>query len=326
MKKKFLVPALLACLLAAVPASAAQWGEGCSPSQPYEGVPEIDLEERMGYIMLYPREKMPAEHYCDVLEMYLPREDVALGDGKLTLFEKDKGEIFSTAFTNEETVELRPLTEEEMEGLMWGSGICIEVYLPFSLKVGGDYYVHMEKGCMTAADGKVTSEEMDTDTSWKPVVSGEYGVSSLVYVHNELPEEPEEPGTEADMVIDMDTQEVAAEATAEDAAEASADTAEAQSEDGSEAPQTESAEEQPAVTGPAGLGRTMRRGDTFTFDLTLGGEAVSAVVYSDNGSVEFSQTEFTESGAVSGTVTGKDPQWGVVFLNDSGDILFLLTQ
>ena len=28
------------------------------------------------------------------------------------------------------------------------------------------------------------------------------------------------------------------------------------------------------MTGPAGLGRTMRRGDTFTFDLTLGGEAV----------------------------------------------------
>lgn len=63
------------------------------------------------------------------------------------------------------------------------------------------------------------------------------------------------------------------------------------------------------------------KGDIVHFDLVMGGDAVYAIPYSENGSVEFETVEFTESTHVTGTVVGDDVQWGVVFLNDESDVI-----
>jgi hypothetical protein len=62
-------------------------------------------------------------------------------------------------------------------------------------------------------------------------------------------------------------------------------------------------------------------GDKVFFDIVIGGDAVLAVLYSDNGSVEFDGIEYTQSGPVQGTVTGEDVQWGVAFY-DANDYIF----
>ena len=71
---------------------AAEWPQGCSPAQPYSHVPEVNLSETMGYIMMFPRTKLPAARFCDVLQMYLPRTDLKLGEGTVRLYENVEGE------------------------------------------------------------------------------------------------------------------------------------------------------------------------------------------------------------------------------------------
>ena len=45
---KKLIAILLACLMLASVAQAAEWAEGRSAAQPYSGVPEVDLTKTMG--------------------------------------------------------------------------------------------------------------------------------------------------------------------------------------------------------------------------------------------------------------------------------------
>ena len=141
---KKLVALILVCMLCAATGYAAEWVEGRSASQPYAGVPEVKLDKTMGYIMLFPRTKMPAERFCDILEIYLPREDLALGEGSLTLFDEN-GEVAKLSFADADSVEMRLLEESELEGLMWGGGMCIEVHLPMSLRFDTAYYVLMDE-------------------------------------------------------------------------------------------------------------------------------------------------------------------------------------
>ena len=54
------------------------------------------------------------------------------------------------------------------------------------------------------------------------------------------------------------------------------------------------------------------------FDLIIGGDAKLAVLYSENGSVDFPEIEFDKSAEVEGTVIGKDVQWGVAFYDANG--------
>ena len=273
---KKLTAILLAGMMLATPVCAAEWGEGLSPAQPYPGVPEVDLEKTMGYVMLYPRVKMPAEHFCDTLEMYFPRDDFELKDGRLTLYDKD-GEVFSTSFSNPDYVELRAITEDELEGLMWGGGMCIDIHLPVSLKLNGDYYVKMDKGCFTAAEGKVVSLPLEEKDTWIPLVSGDYGVSSLRYL------------------VGPENNPAAADSDAE-----------------------ESAGSSELVT------ITPKTGDKVTFDVTIGGDAAAAVVYSDNGSVYFDPVEYTESGTVTGTIMQDELDWGIEFVDKDGTVLDIL--
>ncbi|MBQ8953988.1 MAG: hypothetical protein IJ048_07710 [Clostridia bacterium] len=178
---KKIIAAILVCMLFASSAYAAEWPAGRSAAKPYEGTAEIDLTTTMGYILLYPRlNVMAAEHFCDTLTLYLPREDVKLATGKLHLY-SGRNEIASFDFGDADHVRLHQLTETELDQLMWGSGVCIEVFLDTSLKIGENYYVLMDEGCFTTTDGTLKSLQITNPEAWRPVVAGDYGVSNLYY-------------------------------------------------------------------------------------------------------------------------------------------------
>ena len=56
----------------------------------------------------------------------------------------------------------------------------------------------------------------------------------------------------------------------------------------------------------------------MNFDVVLGGDAKTAIMYSENNSVYFETLEYTENSHVTGTVTEDDVRWGVVFVDEAG--------
>ncbi|MBR1559966.1 MAG: hypothetical protein IJ646_06965 [Clostridia bacterium] len=356
---KKLIALILAGLMALTgTALAATWPEGCSPSQPYAKVDAVDLTKIMGYLILNPRAKLPVSQFCDVLEIFLPREDLTRGQGMLRLYEIMPGategtEVCSVDFADPQSVELRLLGEQELSDLMWGGGTCIEIHLPKSLEFGDrvhQYYVLMDEGCFLASNGAVRSLGIFNPEAWQPVIGGEYGISGLYYIDAPYVEkplgtpEPEMAPNEgvnnmnaADgasgvdlsyqpQVVGMDGEIIeSASGLFEDAAPQGAILG------AEDAPAEENVAEPAApadaapVADAAAAGGTMAtrpdKGDIVHFDLVMGGDAVYAIPYSENGSVEFETVEFTESTHVTGTVVGDDVQWGVVFLNDESDVI-----
>ena len=241
---KKLICLIVALMLLTSAAMAAEWGPGRSAAKPYDGVSEVDLNATMGYILLYPRETvLPAKSFCNQLIIYLPREDLKPAKGKISVYRA--GKLWqSYDFSDPYHVSLRPLTEDELDGLIWGGGVCVVITLDESLTIGQSYYVTMEEGCFTNTAETVKSLAISGKDTWKPAVTGDYGVNAMRYT-----------------------------------------------------------------------------GDRVTFDLLLGGDAVAAVVYSNNDSVRFAEKQYTASGTITGEVTGGDVTWGVVFVNAMGDIL-----
>lgn len=317
-------------------AQGAQWGEGLGPAKPYNGVGEVNLEETMGYVILYPRENMPSEHFCDVLEFYLPREDVERAEGTLRLYD-ESGVINESDFTDPQQVEIRPLTEEELTGLKWGGGTCVCVHLPVSLTAGGSYYVTMDEGCFTASEGKVKSLPISAQGAWAPVLNGDFAVNALSYREGGADLFASGQDEAAGQAATPDDAQTAAGAGQSEQSEQQAKTENAQSsQEGSSQPEGENGssdgekEGMPAdelAAALAELPATLdpHAGDALTFNLQMGGDAVSAVVYSENNSVIFDEPEYTQSTPVSGKIVSDDINWGLVFLNANGDILDIVT-
>ena len=278
MKRLFAV--ILVCLLCATAAYAAEWGEGLGPEHPMPGVPAIELDKEMGYSYYIPSEKLGIDYFCDVLEIYLPREDITLGEGHAHLYNAD-GEVADIDFANPDQVELRVQEESELEAKRWGSGVCIEMHLPVSLKFGENYYVQMDQTCFYGANGAVPNYGLESNDQWKPTLTGDFGIGGLYYAVTPEPEESEEA---------EEAEEAEAEATAEPEEEVPAE-----------------------ITMKPGIG------DTIHFDLVLGGDAKTAVVFSENDSVYFEELEFTESTTVTGTITKDNLDWGVVFLDENDE-------
>ena len=328
MKMKWIALALDVMLLA-VPVSA-EWGEGLSAAKPYQGSPEVDLNATMGYILMYPRTKMPAEHFCDVLQIYLPREDIVAGEGSIHLYDEN-GEMMSASFSDSEKVEIRPLDEEEMTGLMWGGGRCIVIHLPVSLTLGGKYYVTMDQGCFTAADGKVVSLGFSGNETWVPVLNGDFGISALRYTvgtasaatggqanSGAAPAAAQAEGATVVTAGDSGQQGGATVVTAGGSGQQAESTQ-------TTSPQTEAAQkEAKADDGPEEYTLSPKKGDSVKFHLELGGDAVDAVAYSENGSVLFEKLEYTESADVVASVVNEPVQFGVVFQNANGDVLDII--
>lgn len=254
MKRLFAI--LLAMLmLCACVAQAAEWADGKSPSKPYSGVPEVNLSENIGYMMFYPNPTMRIQYACQRLFIYLPREDVKAGNGQLHLYTQEDGEIWSTMMSNPIAVTVRPATEEELTGLMWGSGTCFEIKLPKTLELNKYYYVNLERNCIVTLDGMLDNPEVGGTTDWGFTVGGMYGVSGMEYLRD----------------------------------------------------------------GETAL--YPMAGDTIRFNLVLGGDAVQAVLFAYNDSVNFPLTLFTYGGEITGSVSAGSPAWGVIFLDAEGNEL-----
>jgi len=293
---KKLLAVVLVCLLCTTSALAAEWAEGLGPEQPLPGVPKIDLSKEMGYDYTYPSAKLKVKYFCNVLEIYLPREDIELGEGHAHLYDSTDTEIVDIDFANPDQVELRVQQESELVAKKWGSGVCIEMHLPVSLKFNESYYVLMDLNCFTAGENHVSNYDLTQKTQWTPVLESDFGIESLFYFTPPAP--PEEEEGEA-------AEEAPAETAEENPFEKSMTTEE-------EAPVEEELGEPKynPVTG-----------DKIHFDLVLGGDAKTAVIFSENDSVLVSQQDYTESSPVTLTITKDELDWGVVFLNDKDEVI-----
>ena len=261
---KKLIALILVCLICLTSAYAAEWREGLSPEKPSTHMQKVDFKTTLGYFVMWPTPKFPALRFCDVLEMYLPRDDIELGEGKITLYDDD-GEIAVMDCADPSQVELRLLEESELTDHMWGCGCCMEVHLPVSLEFDKNYYVFMDEGCLVDPVNGTKSLPLNSPTQWNPLLKDEFGVGGLRYL------KPADEGEKAETTFT------------------------------------------PVV------------GDTVQFDLKLGGDATEAVVFSENDSVYFEPFQFTESGTITGTVTGDDVSWGIIFLDAEGLQLDMLT-
>ena len=282
---KRLLAMVLVGLFCATGALAAEWGEGLGPDQPLPGVRKLDLNKEMGYSYTYPRPGLEVSYYCNVLEIYLPREDIALGDGHAHLYDST-GEVADIDFANPDQVQLRFQQENELEAKKWGSGVCIEMYLPVSLKFGESYYVLMDLNCFTACDGKISNYDLAKPDQWTPILQGDFGIGGLFYCAPPEPQEAEEGAEEA-----------------------------------TEAPEDQNPEDAEAAEPMGEPKYNPVVGDMIHFDLLLGGDAKTAVVFSENDSVFFEKIDYTESGHVTGTVTKDALDWGVVFLDENDEAL-----
>ena len=173
---------LLALLMLASVAQAAEWSKGTAPNHPYPGVPEVNLSEEFGYLMFYPNNHLNPEHYCQNLFIYTPREDVEASDAVFYLCseEKSDGAIWSVPMNDTEVITVRPITEAELVGLLWGGGTCFEVRLPESLTLGQSYFVNMEEGCIVSRDG-VKSPTVGGMKGRTFTLEGNYGISAMQY-------------------------------------------------------------------------------------------------------------------------------------------------
>jgi len=298
---KRLLAVVLVCLLCATNALAAEWAEGLGPDQPLPGVPKIDLSKEMGYDYTYPSAKLKVKYFCNVLEIYLPREDIELGEGHAHLYDSTDTEIVDIDFANPDQVELRVQQENELVAKKWGSGVCIEMHLPVSLKFNESYYVLMDLNCFTAGENHVSNYDLTEKTQWTPVLESDFGIEGLFYFTPPAPPEEEE-GEAAEAV-----EEAPEETVEENPFEKSMVSEEA-------APVEEEEELGEPKYNPV-------TGDKIHCDLVLGGDAKTAVIFSENDSVLVSQQDYTESSPVTLTITKDDLDWGVVFLNDKDEVI-----
>lgn len=179
---KKLMAICLILMLCVASASAAEWPEGYSPAKPYHDSPEVDLTTKIGYMMFYPNAQMGVAGGGRVLLIYLPREDVVAGSGKLHVRTEDRGEEWSVALNDTEYVTQRPMLEQEMINLMWGSGTCFEIILPTSLRLGTTYYIDMDTRCIEAGE-KIANPAVkgDAQNGWKFTTDDDIGINEMTY-------------------------------------------------------------------------------------------------------------------------------------------------
>lgn len=257
--KKLIALCLALALLYAVPASAAQWAEGCSPAQPYPDVPPQDLSKTIGYMLFYPSNGMDVVGGCRMLRIILPRTDVKAGHGSVKLTCVEDGTTWTAVFNDTDYVSQRDMDEDELNYVIWGSGTCFEIMLPVSLSQNCNYTVEMDADCIISTDNAVSNPVRGAD-KWHFSTESDYGIWDMEYVR-----------ANAKGGYDV------------------------------------------AIRNPV-------EGDEIHLTVALGGEAVQAVLKS-LADVEFDEVVITQSGEVTGHVTGPNASWRAIFYDANGQVI-----
>ncbi len=331
LKRKLALALAAALALACAGAAGAEengWREGLSAAKPYEGVPEVDLSEKLGYIVYSPMNSQEAKNSCQRLFIYLPRKDVKAGDGLVRLYSEEDEPLWESAMSNEEAIEQRDMTSAELNSLLWGDGTCFVMRLPKSLELGKTYYINMEEGCIQTADGKLSNPEMDGKYAWRFAVVGDYGVNSMEYrrpIPTLTPEPTPEPTATPEPTDTPEPTATPQQSGTPDPAMTQAPSATPEVDPELEALLALANGITPEPTATPEIEYETRQrpeaGDEIHFELVIGGEAAEAVLYGYNGTVDFPLVTFHESGEVFGKVLKEDPAWGVMFLDDQGNEL-----
>lgn len=182
---KRLTAVFLAMLLLFSATALADWEEGLGPHKPYRTSREIDLTTQIGYMMFHPNANMPVAG-AKTLRIYLPREDVKLNSagGNLTVRSADGVEKYTIAINDPDRVILRPMIPNELEGLMWGGGICVEITLDVSPRLGCTYYVDMDRALIVDPSETFGNDAAKGEDHWRFDTSADYGVSQLKYLRD----------------------------------------------------------------------------------------------------------------------------------------------
>lgn len=189
---KKVVALILALMMCAAVAVAAEWPEGLSPQKPYFGSPEVDFNESFGYMMLLPLNGKSVAPGMDTLSIFMPRDDVELAEGTVKLFTKEDGLVEEIAIGSESIV-LREMTDAELEDLMWGSGKVLEVKLSQPMAANCNYYVQMTEGSLIAEGYEVASPKIDGKKAWTFSTEVKSYVEKMQYCR--MVEGKEEPET-----------------------------------------------------------------------------------------------------------------------------------
>lgn len=190
MMKKLLALVLVLAMCACASAMAAEWAEGLGPQKPYAASPEIDFNESFGYMMFLPVNGQWVAPGTSTLSIFLPREDIQVGEGELKLFSKEDGQMEEIAVSAETLVQ-RAMTEAELEGLVWGSGTVFEVKLANPLEPNKHYYVQLSKGSIVSPDFEVASPALSGKKAWTFSTEVESYVESVSFLR--VVEGEEEP-------------------------------------------------------------------------------------------------------------------------------------
>lgn len=182
---KRLTAVFLALLLLCSATALADWEEGLGPHKPYRTSREIDLTTQIGYMMFHPNANMPVAG-TKTLRIYLPREDVTLNSagGNLTVRSADGVEKYTISINDPDRVTLRGLIPNELEGLMWGSGVCVEITLDVSPRLGCTYYVDMDRALIVDSGESFGNDEAKGEDHWRFETIADYGVSQLEYLRD----------------------------------------------------------------------------------------------------------------------------------------------
>lgn len=109
------------------------------------------------------------------LEISFQRDDIAAGNGTLSIYNAADSLIIETVNMNDATkVVIEPLSDEELEGLGWTSGSKAVVYLDNQLAPSSSYFVTLSQDAFIISDGIGSSEATPDNYSWM-IETGEYG-------------------------------------------------------------------------------------------------------------------------------------------------------
>ena len=256
--KKFIV-ICLALMMLCTNAFAATWLDGLGPNKPYTGVPEVNLDETIGYMMLSPINDSNVRAGSLTLGVYMPREDVAVGEGFLYLHTEEDGPVLEIEIT-EQTMTARAMTEEELEARLWGCGTVFEIELGEPLMPNRHYVVQMTEGCIISTSNDVLSPAIAGREGWY------FNTIQLSYVEN----------LTYFTAIEGENTPVEAE--------------------------------------------NVQAGDTASFSIVIGENAVAAAMYAVSGTFYYQQSYFTESCETTVTFPeAGEVVWGVVYMDAEGN-------